>query len=415
MNDSPDSASRSPENETPSPGRVPSPAEPQDAPAQTPPRNWAAQQPPSADGPSWGAPTQRTGGRGGPGGPKGNGGNQGWAAWNQQPTAPKPGVIPLRPLSVSEILNGAVTTLRDQWRTVLGVALGIAVVIQLVSTVTTRLWTPHTGGLDALGQGKAPSTDKVMDQLGAELATLSATLVVQQLGVVLITALLTFVVSRAALGRTSSLAEAWQDSRTRLPRLLGLLVLITALLIGVMCVGFVPGAVLLSVGAEAAGASLLLLGVLGGTGAALWLWARLSLAAPALMLEKQSVFTAMRRSTKLVRGNWWRIFGILLLTQILMAALSSVFQLPASFLSVSGSEGSSLTGLPTTGGWGLLLTSGIGQVLAYTIALPMTAGISVLLYLDQRIRREALDLELARAAGITDYGNNTASHPTPDH
>lgn len=33
------------------------------------------------------------------------------------------------------------------------------------------------------------------------------------------------------------------------------------------------------------------------------------------------------------------------------------------------------------------------------ITFPITAGVTVLLYIDQRIRREALDLELSRAAG----------------
>ena len=32
-------------------------------------------------------------------------------------------------------------------------------------------------------------------------------------------------------------------------------------------------------------------------------------------------------------------------------------------------------------------------------------GVTVLLYIDQRIRREALDLDLARAAGLRDYGS----------
>jgi hypothetical protein len=37
------------------------------------------------------------------------------------------------------------------------------------------------------------------------------------------------------------------------------------------------------------------------------------------------------------------------------------------------------------------------------ITFPITAGVTVLLYIDQRIRREALDLDLARAAGVPGY------------
>ena len=42
-------------------------------------------------------------------------------------------------------------------------------------------------------------------------------------------------------------------------------------------------------------------------------------------------------------------------------------------------------------------------MIASAITYPIAAGVSVLLYIDQRIRREALDLELARAAGVPGY------------
>ena len=44
-------------------------------------------------------------------------------------------------------------------------------------------------------------------------------------------------------------------------------------------------------------------------------------------------------------------------------------------------------------------------VIGAMITFPITAGVTVLLYIDQRIRREALDLDLARAAGVQDYGS----------
>jgi hypothetical protein len=54
--------------------------------------------------------------------------------------------------------------------------------------------------------------------------------------------------------------------------------------------------------------------------------------------------------------------------------------------------------------WGPLIFSGIGLIIAQTIIMPIQSGVTVLLYVDQRIRREGLDLELARAAGIENYG-----------
>jgi hypothetical protein len=60
-------------------------------------------------------------------------------------------------------------------------------------------------------------------------------------------------------------------------------------------------------------------------------------------------------------------------------------------------------------GWSFLMISGIGGVIGSTLTLPLTAGVTSLLYIDLRIRREALDLELARAAGLESHGPG----PTP--
>lgn len=56
-------------------------------------------------------------------------------------------------------------------------------------------------------------------------------------------------------------------------------------------------------------------------------------------------------------------------------------------------------------GWTFLIVSGIGSVIGSMLTFPITAGVTVLLYIDQRIRREALDLDLARAAGL-EYGSS---------
>ena len=52
-----------------------------------------------------------------------------------------------------------------------------------------------------------------------------------------------------------------------------------------------------------------------------------------------------------------------------------------------------------------LVITAIGSVIALTVTMPISAGVAVLLYIDQRIRREALDLELARAAGLHGPGD----------
>ena len=40
----------------------------------------------------------------------------------------------------------------------------------------------------------------------------------------------------------------------------------------------------------------------------------------------------MRRSAKLVRGSWWRVFGVQMLATILVVIVASIIQMPATFI-----------------------------------------------------------------------------------
>ncbi|MGW7518858.1 hypothetical protein ACWGJ2_25045 [Streptomyces sp. NPDC054796] len=378
-------------------------------PSDQQPRNWSAQQPPPAQGQGWGAAP--------PPPPPGQPGWGNWnATWHQAPAA-KPGVIPLRPLGVGEILDGAVTTMRAHWRTVLGISLAVAIVTQVVATVVSGLWLQGSSDLEALANDPNPTSDEILSATSGTLSSSAVAAVVGILGSVIATAMLTVVVSRAVLGRGVSTGEAWRDARPQLLRLLGLLVLVPLLVSLVILAGAVPGFALLTAGADGPGVALLLIGLVIGLAGAVWVWVRFSLSPPALMLEKQGVLTSMRRSGKLVRGSWWRIFGIQLLAYILVFIVSSIIQMPTTFIGMlAGGEGTSaFTGTAPPTGWTFLIITGIGAVVSSTITLPISAGVTALLYLDQRIRREALDLELARAAGVPGYGDGgmRTDHPTP--
>ena len=152
--------------------------------------------------------------------------------------------------------------------------------------------------------------------------------------------------------------------------------------------------------AEAPGALLLVLGLFVPASwvVALYFGVYWSLAAPTYVLERIPVTAALRRSFQLVRTQWWRVFAILLLGGLIAVIISSILSVPftlgATFLDTSADPTDPFAGTSTLG---LVLTS-VGTILASTVTAPFSAGISGLLYFDQRIRREALDIELARAA-----------------
>ncbi|MEW2134058.1 hypothetical protein [Streptomyces sp. NPDC005435] len=384
----------------PPPAEWSAPAGPQ-APGHTPP--------PPPPGPGWGAPP--AGGRGGGYG-GGYGAPGGWAGgWGGPPPAAKPGIIPLRPLGIGEILDGAVSTMRTYWRTVLGISLTVAVVVQLVSLLFRGFVFNDTVVLN----DPTLTAHEVGRAVGQDVIGTLVVAAVLLLGSIFATGLLTSVTSQAVLGRPVSIGEAWNQARPQLLRLLGLLLLLAAIGLGIFAVGLAPGILIASTGgSDVAMAATLFLGLIAAFLVIVWLMVRYSLAPSALMLERQGVLKSMSRSTKLVNGSWWRIFGIQLLAWIITNVISTILVIPFVGLAFALNSGSVLNMVGTGNehlSWSFLIISGIGSVIASMITIPLNAGITVLLYIDQRIRREALDLELARAAGLQDYGTGPAPAP----
>ncbi|OXY87695.1 glycerophosphoryl diester phosphodiesterase membrane domain-containing protein [Streptomyces diastatochromogenes] len=382
--------------------------------------------PPPPPGPGWGGGYGggQPGGYGGgsysgpPGGPGGYGTPGGYGAWGGgwggPPPAAKPGVIPLRPLGVGEILDGAVSTMRTYWRTVLGISLTVAVLTQLSVILLQGLLLNDETTSTLNDRSASPS--EILQAVGAVMAGTGLVAVISVVGTIIATALLTTVTSRAVLGKPVSTGEAWRDARPQVPKLFGLLLLLGVIAVGVLLCGALPG-ILVAVAGGDKGASiaLIVLGVLAAGIVAVWLTVRFSLASPALMLERQSIVKSMSRSAKLVRGSWWRVLGIQLLAGLIANIVSSIVVIP--FALIAGAvSGDGMAGLfapdAQSPGWSFLIISGIGSVIGSMITLPINAGVTVLLYIDQRIRREALDLELARAAGVQDYGTSTPG-PVP--
>ncbi|MFF4328756.1 hypothetical protein ACFYZT_19855 [Streptomyces sp. NPDC001591] len=388
-------------------------------PAEGPASKWSAAQPPPGPGVSpdgvWGASSPAAG-QTPPAQPQPQPGT-GWGAYPVQPSAPyaygnpgsgwggpppaaKPGVIPLRPLGLGEILDGAVGTLRGHWRSVLSVSLVVAALSEIALLAVQRLT------MDTLtSPSTRPATpEEAVRTLGDAGLLYGFQYYLEILGLILVTALLAPAVSRAVLGQGSTLGSTLRAVRPLAGRMLGLTGL---LLLGALAAGLVPALPGILLGSPALAA----LGVPVGLVLLAWFYVTFSLAPPALMLERGTPAAALRRSAKLVKGAWWRICGISLLTWVMRFILSMIIVMPFAFaaLLVGGSLDGFLDGSATMS-WSFLIISGIGSVIAATLTLPMQTGVTTLLYIDQRIRREALDLELARAAGIEGY--DTTAGPT---
>src|SRR5664280_807437 len=98
----------------------------------------------------------------------------------------------------------------------------------------------------------------------------------------------------------------------------------------------------------------------------------------------------------LVRNSWWRVAGILILAAVVAGVLNSVLTVP--FAIFGGGSPFDLSGSGPDLGFGDLLLSAIGAIIAGTIVQPFNAGVQALLYVDRRMRAEGLDVTLAEAA-----------------
>jgi hypothetical protein len=124
---------------------------------------------------------------------------------------------------------------------------------------------------------------------------------------------------------------------------------------------------------------------------------RLCLTMPSVVLERLGPGRAIARSWSLTTGSFWRLFGIKLLTYIIIFLAIFIIELPFGLAGggVVFAGGITKVSTETTT---VIILSALGAIVASTIMDPMKCGVTVLLYLDLRMRREGLDLALQNAA-----------------
>src|SRR5580692_1307079 len=120
---------------------------------------------------------------------------------SQQPQAPKPGVIPLRPLGVGEILDGAFTSIRRNPRATLGVAALLLTASAVITTTLSLLLVHYLGSVNLPTPGQQLTTSQathLLTRMGEVLApTAAVSLVLAFIVDTVLTGLLTVVIGRS--------------------------------------------------------------------------------------------------------------------------------------------------------------------------------------------------------------------------
>jgi hypothetical protein len=311
--------------------------------------------------------------------------------------APKPGVIPLRPLGVGEILDGAFASIRRNPKAVLGLAAVVMTVSAVISAIVTRTLL-NLGGLNLPSPGQQLTPAQATHLVGRIVAvvvpafgvTVLLTFIVQAI----LAGLLAPIIARGVGGQQISAGDAWRLTGPRLPSLLlATLLVLLAGLGPLLILGLLVGIAFLA-GAPAAVYGVLILVGLAALVLTIWFSTMLSLVTPVVVLENESPGRALARSWRLVTRSFWRVFGITLLAGIIVAVAGGILQLP--FTVLSALSGSGIVGT-------VIIV--IGTIAAGTVTRPITAGVTVLLYVDMRMRKEGLDLALRTASGTGQPGS----------
>ncbi len=207
-------------------------------------------------------------------------------------------------------------------------------------------------------------------------------------------------VSKLHLGQGVTIGEAYRHVFARFWRIVGVIVLLGLIVFGSLFVGELIAIIIVtvSIGSSAIfarGGAMMGIGMvvaviwagavfLGAVGAALFFYSKLALAIPACILEQLPVGVALRRSWYLTKGSVWRIMLVNLLTWVLSLVLGLALTVPGQVLAATLPNKVQLLGL---------VLQHIGGFIAGVVAGPIATTAIALIYYDQRVRKEAFDLQ----------------------
>lgn len=324
----------------------------------------------------------------------------------------------LRPLQVGEIVDRAATFWRRRIWTLFQLALGFQIVnyavakaYQLAVDHYVPIFRDPQRLVDAARSGFSP--ELMRQALVAISAGFALTLLI------LLTSWMANAVSadfavNEQLGRPASISGAFKRLFRRFPTLFGVFAL-GHLWAGVVFVlSLIPGTALvvigalLSTGSQVAGVALLVGGaVLLGLGTLfvlLWYVLRFMATPVVVMVEDGGVWRSFLRSSGIVRGRVAAGFmglqfvrATLVLTVILLVLIvvGTVTSLPALLVqSVFGNIFDPQNADPSKIPQALLIPAELFELSAGALIVPLSHALSAFFYLDARMRREGLDLEV---------------------
>ena len=314
----------------------------------------------------------------------------------------------LRPWLPVDLLDNAARTISENKAVMLGLPVLGGLLVTLAQLGLAQLAVP--GGVEGLLGTEAAADD---DPAGL-LIMYGGQLVLYTVAGTVLSGIIAIAAVRSQLRARVGAKELLRLVRPSLLPLLGVgavqgLVLV-ALFAGWFGITF-GAAFGVGIASSAGAGAVAILLVLAGAPVAILVGVRLSMAGTVVLMEghrapdlglyipeRVGVGGALKRSWRLVKGRFWRSFGILLFAGLVVTIVGYAIQLGllilvgtlAAWADSSGAAGEVVA-------ISVGVASGVGALLATIASLSFVSAVLAMLYLDLRVRREGLDLWLRPA------------------
>jgi hypothetical protein len=312
---------------------------------------------------------------------------------------------PLRPWLPADLLDNAARTISDNKTIMLGLPVLAGIALVAIQALLTEVAVP--GGL-----GGFFGADDPFGQAGAALLlTYGVQVVLFSVVSSMLAGIIALAAVRSQLAHRVGPRELMRLVRPALPALavVGLAQSLSFMLViggwGLAVIGIGAGADA-AISSDAAGAVAVVMMLVGGV-LVLIFGIRLVLAGTVVLMEgrhapdiglyipaRVGIWGALRRSWQLVKGKFWRVFGLLLFGGLVVNMIGYALQFGVTALVItvgSWADSSDSTGA-TVVAVVLSVAVGIATLMTLIASLAFMSAVQALIYLDLRVRREGLDL-----------------------
>lgn len=323
--------------------------------------------------------------------------------------------IPLRPLSVLELIDGAIGAVRSVpaallgWATVLVAALALADfaftwVFDAAVAAATRvhpLITTDIFGNTIVQYGRTGGTGT----LGLVMVNALTPIVFSGIAVTSMAGLIAEPVNRYVDGAGAATATPTRPARKLVARLSLIAVVANLPRLILLVLYALTTLAIVNNSQSNVGVAMVFLNLFGLPLAA-WLTAEWAVAAPVAALEDKRAFAALGRAHKLVSNGRWRTMWVMLLTLGIAVVVVAPLLICQYYIgSVHGVgdlfDGEAVSGV--TYWW--LVGYAVVVVVIQALTAPFRAAVATMLYVDRCFRREGLDIRIAWARIARSSGN----------